>query len=1525
MANPGVGTKFVSVNLNKSYGQQHGQVNHNHHYIGGSSFYGVNAGSRTRGGSGGMAVLSRPRSSQKAGPKLSVPPPLNLPSLRKEHEKFDVLGSVGGAGASGVSGSGMRPGSSGMGWTKPASGGGPQDKDKEVQGFSEKGLVDGGLSHTVVGQMDFGVKAGTAHVPPSARSSGGLVFPDYSPVVEKATVLRGEDFPSLRAAIPVPANTPQKPKDSLSRKQEQAVGEEIGKNEQKMCIPSGALVDMRPQVHSSHNGFANGGDSRVSDQNNKRDEYFSGLLPIVRLNPRSDWADDERDTGHGLMDRGRDHGHSKNETYWDGVFDMPRASYLPHMPASSSLSRWGPRSEDAVKLSTSEIHRSDAYHHHERDGRAASREGREGNSWRSSSLFLKGIDSQELRGDRTSLVGRSSLSSPVVKRDNKSVASGFQNGAVGDTWRKDFPNGHGNLRNHNSDSLGGQAVDCSYRDRNVGENSRYNGNILMNNLARISSFGSRGPPLNDPVLNSMRNNDKHNLIKSEKSYMDDSFLNEFGHGIDPLTGNLVGVVKRRKDVVKSVEVYDPVRESFEAELERVQKMQEQERQRVIEEQERAVELARREEAERARQARELEEQQRRMEEEAREAELRAEQERQEVLCQAEEQRIAREEEKQRILMEEERRRQAANQKLLELEEKIARRQAGATAASNTPSDATNGRVAGLLNEKDSMEITEVGDWEDSEKMVERITNSASSDSSNRSRPFDIDSQPNFSESKRERGMSDAWRRDPFSAVNSSNFCPSRQENGYYGSNRRDASFRDRSLPRTDFYGTSGYSSSRNCSKGVLPEHYMEQPRAPRWNISNGDHLNRGAEVDSEYHENFVERPGSDVDWGQGRSGPNMYSAYQEKFPQSSEPDGSYSFGRLRYSLRQPRVLPPPTLASMHKNSYRGEIERPRPSTSQGDKIESTMNMGYDNHHREYSEQDSVEIDPENSMEPNLNQKAAPVCDSPSSLSVSSPPDSPIHLSQDDLDDSDDYTRKSTVGDRELLVSKIRTWPMPTSASQENADVSGSAYSGEGGEWSLENKELVREPEEYDEEEECYQEDEPLDVDENNMDHSQEFDDICMENRGSPDNLVMGFDEGIEVLMPNDELEISSGAELVDYPVPLSSMTTVELPHALGGIGSLARTEQRNDDSGKPSVVLSPRMLQETEKAMGNLVIDVDGRDIKSSISGSLGDSESAGSSFSAGLSSSNSLVPHSSGNVILPTAPPVSAQAEMPVKLQLGLFSGPSLIPSPVPAIQIGSIQMPLHLYLQVVPSPGTVQHSHGPIFQFGQLRYPSAVSPGIIPLPSHSLSSIHSHAPVNFTNYQNQGLSVVPGGQESVQNSVRTNVGSQDVESHPPGHVHRDLSIYETSAVTKSSAAPARENSEDTVKVEEGGVECSQIVGSYTLPSCPRLEQGRQSEASRNDRLTSTSRKREGQAFSGSASTNMIRKEKETQGLRVNGSNSGGKVRNYVFKVKNTSSRPSHLETDPSGLDSSGNQRKPRRYAKRTQFRVRRMGKKDH
>ncbi|KAI4325523.1 hypothetical protein MLD38_030911 [Melastoma candidum] len=1507
MANPSVGTKFVSVNLNKSYGQQHGQGHYHHHHNGGSGFHGISYGGRARGVGGGgygggMVGLSQPWSSQKAGSKLSVPPPLNLPSLRKEHEKFDVLGSRGGVGASGISGGGMRPGASGIGWTKPALGTGHHNNDKVVPDTDEKGRVGGNLMHGAVSRTDLGVNASTVYMPPSARLSGGPPGPGYTPVVEKAAVLRGEDFPSLQAAVPVAANAQHKAKDSLSKKQDQAASEEVGNDEGKMRLPSSTLVDMHPQVQSSHDGLANGDESRVSDQNKKRDEFFSGPFPIVRLNPRSDWADDERDTGLGLIDRGRDPVY----TYWDGDFDVPRASYLPPKPGSSSLSRWGQRDDDTAKSSNSEVHKPDTCHHN-RNGRAASREGKDGNTWRSSSVLPKqGFNHQDLRGNGNGPMGRSSPYGTEMKRDNKYAVSAFLDGATDDFGRRGYANIPVQQPWNTSGSLGRRAKECNYRDHNVSEHTRYNGNILKSNSAQSSSFGSRGPSSKDPLLDIARNTERRNFTKIEKSYMEESFLKDFDHGPDPLAVSLAGVVKRKKDTMKSEEVYDPVRESFEAELERVQKLQEQERQRMIEEQERVFELARREEEERARRAREQEELQRKLEEEEREAELRAEHERQDALRRAEEQRIAREEEKQRILMEEERRKQAARQKLLELEERIARRQAGVALAGSSSSD-NDSRVVFLLNEKDDARVAEACGWEDSEKMVERLT-SASSDSSSQNRPYDTAGNATL----RERGkLSNSWRRDPsFPTVSSSNFGLSEQDISYSGT-RRDPSFKGG-------YNVSGYASSRNNPKGGFPEHQMEQPRLQRGNLGNGNHFNRNTEVDTEYNGNFVERHGGNVDWGQGQSLANLYSPSSEHIPQVAEADGSYSFGRSRYSMRQPRVLPPPTLSSMRKNSYRGEVEHPGPSAVEGSerhfastrRIEMTVSTNNDNNHREYAERNSNEIESEIIVEPTGNQEAMIRCDSQSSLSVSSAPDSPVHLSHDDPDESGGYPEKSSGGDMELVLSGNGVVLMQVSSAQENVDVSGSAYSGDEGGWSMEKDELVQEQEEYDENGEFYQEGEAQDGNEDTMDDNQEFDDIRVENTSSPDNLVVGFDEGVEAPIPNDEVERNSGTELVDYAVPLRSISNVETHLGFGGDGGHEMVEQQFDSSNKSTIPPLPKMLQKTEKDMDKSVIDVDNKAVEPATSKTLDNSEVSSFSISVSLAS------HSSGDPILPSAPAVPAQTEIPVNLKFGLFSGPPLVPSPVPAIQIGSIQMPLHLHSHVLSSPSTMQQSQTPIFQFGQLRYSSPVSPGVIPWASHSLSFLHSNGSVNFSFNQHQD---VPSTAQAprAQNSATINAGSQAVEK-PPSLVPRESISHEGDIIKKSSAASALgERSQDIM--QDGGLEHSLTIGSNTLPSHPVQEQGRQNKGSRNDRIASTYRKQEGQASSGAPVTS--REEKDVAGLGVNGSLNSRRFKQYIYRVKNASFQPSHPDTDSSDPNLSGYNRRLRRSVKRTEFRVRETG----
>ncbi|XP_030974288.1 uncharacterized protein LOC115994337 [Quercus lobata] len=1500
-----------------------------------------------------MVVLSRPRSSQKVGPKLSVPPPLNLPSLRKEHERFDPLGSVGGP-ANGVSGSGPRPSSSGMGWTKPST---IALQEKEVSSDHGNGAdgIDQGLLN-----VDGASKGSSVYLPPSARS--GMVGPSASasaraqpPVVEKAVVLRGEDFPSLQASLPSTVGPVQKQKDGLNQKQKQVVGEE-SPIEESDGLRLSSLVDMRPQMQSSRyavgNGLiGNGGEShsfsgsRTLEQARKKEEFFPGPLPLVRLNPRSDWADDERDTSFGLIERGRDHGFSKSEAYWERDFDMPRVSVLPHKPVHNHFDRWGQRDNEAGKVSSSEVPKVDSYG---RDSRMPSGEGREGNSWRNGPLPKDGVGVSEVESDRNGIRARSSSLHRETIKENKYSPLPFRENTNDDNGRRDIGYGQGGRQpwNNTADLYSSRGAERNTRDRYSNEqHNRYRGDALLNNSASKSSYslGGKGLPVNDPLLNFGR--EKRSFSKSEKPYLEDFGATGYDGG-DPFSGGLVGVVKRKKDVPKQTDFHDPVRESFEAELERVQKMQEEERQRIIEEQERTLELARREEEERVRLAREQEERQRRLEEEAREAAWRAEQEQVEALQRAEELRIAREEEKRRIQMEEERRKQAAKQKLLELEERMAKRQSEVSKVGSNSPTAADEKMSGMLKEKDASRVADLGDWEDGERMVERITTSASSDSSTLNRSFEVGSRPHFSGDSStfmDRGKPvNSWRRDVYENGSSPNFLIQDQENGHH-SPRRDASVGRRSFSRKEFYGGAGLMSSRTNHRGGVPEPHVDDfshLRGQRWNLSgDGDHYGRNTEVDSEYQENLVEKFG-DAGWGQGRLRGNPYPQYSERLYPNAEADGPYSFGRSRYSMRQPRVLPPPSLAPVHKTTYRVENERPGPSTFLEDEMqynraarsEPNMQIGYsDGCQENLGQPELINVQQQNTEneEQKLDDNATLRCDSQSSLSVSSPPNSPTHLSHDDLDESGDSAVVSAAGEgKDVSLSEQESEPvaLPTKAENENMMIASSAGStGDDEEWTIENDEHLQEQEEYDEDEDGYQEeDEVHEGDDENIDLDPKFEDMHLEEKGSShmmENLVLGFNEGVEVGMPNDEFEKTSRNEESVFVIPQRSTGSVEESESFDGSCCDRLALQPVDVNPPVSIDDSSRMFQETEKAMQDLVIQPNNAPHSSAASEIIDDveaSSSSGMSAHHPAPSSIKLASHSSsGQTVMSTVPAVPGQAEVPVKLQFGLFSGPSLIPSPVPAIQIGSIQMPLHLHPQVGTSLTHMHPSQPPIFQFGQLRYTSPISQGVLPLAPQSMSFVPPNVPASFPVNQNPGgsLPIQPVQDTSVYNLMKYDATSLSMDNQP-GLVSRHLDLSQGSLSKAGNLLPARENYGNTGKMQQGQAETSHFGDNHNARSESSYQvedQGHHNSVVKNYNSLSNRRELERQPQHWTASSQL--KEKDLSGSKPQGPISGGRGKRYVFTVKNSGSNP---PPDASRTDSGGFQRRPRRNIPRTEFRVR-------
>lgn len=1533
MANPGVGNRFTSVNLNKSYGQSLHSNQSN------SSNYGLGRGNRPGGGvggsgGGGMVVLSRPRSSHKAGAKLSIPPPLNLPSLRKEHERFDTLGSGSGSVGGGVAGSGARPSSSGMGWSKPSAIVGGEREGVGSGGGGDRPLSSEGIVHGV--QSVDGVSRGagsTAYMPPSARTDASV---NVLSAVEKASVLRGEDFPSLRATLSAANGPSQKQKDSAHQKLRQGMTEESSGG-QREGLNVSSHVDMRPQLQSSQHSVGNGlgvsgredcssANFRPLEQGRKQDDFFPGPLPLVQLSPRSDWADDERDTSHGLTERSRDLGFSRTEAYWDREFDLPRSSLPPLKSAQNLFDRRGQRDNDVGKGLSNEVSDADPQ---SRDARVSSREDREGHSWRTP-ISRDGSVSQ-VNNERNSFGSRPTSVNREMNKDNKyfppqyggNIKDEYNVGASVNgnyvTGRRD----HGRQQwNNSSDLNNGRGSERNIRDGYGNHSNRYKADVVQNSSGSRSSFslGNKGLSGSDHLPSFGR--DKRSSSRNEKPYVEDPFSGFDGQ--DPFPGSILGVVKRKKDANKPLHFHDPVRESFEAELERVQKIQEQERQRVIEEQERALEMARREEEERQRMAREQEERHRRLEEEAREAAWRAEQERVEAIQRAEEQRIAREDEKQRIMMEEERRKQAAKQKLLELEERMARRQAesGKVSSSDTsPGD----MMPGVAKERDVSRTDDFACWEDGERMVERITNSASSDSS-LSRPFEMGSRPaaaregSFAFTDRGKPFN-SWRRDMFENGNSSSFFSADPDNGHQ-SPRRDVSVGGRSFPRKDLYGGQGYMPTRGYYRGGIPEPHMDDfphPRGHRWNISgDGDPYGRNIELEADFHDNVTDR--FDLGWGQGRGRGN--SPFPERFYQNPDLDELYTYGRSRYPARQPRVLPPPSLPSVQRTSFRGESERPDSSAYEDGNIQlnqglrsESAGISYQNGHEENSEILDVPEQSSKNGEQELNRSTTPGHDSQSSLSVSSPPSSPTHLSHDDLDESRESLAVSgraesqdislTENEAVLLNSKM--------IKSNTMTIASSVSMGDDEEWTIDNNEELPGQEEYDEDVGYHEEDVHEDVhegdinegdinegDDENAELNHEFEDMHLEGKDSPhmDNLVLGFDQGVEVGIPNEDYEKSPRIDESLFGGPQAASCIVEQESFDGN--REGQSAQVADVSQLVSTDGSCLMDQETEKPVES-----------TSASMSLDPSNTGDSTSSTVISAQQSASSPVGTNSLLPNqglpsvAGGANGPADLPVKFQFGLFSGPSLIPSPVPAIQIGSIQMPLQLHPQIGPSLSHVHAPQPPLFQFGQLRYPSPISQGILPLAPQSMSFVQPNFPPHYSSNQ------VPGGPSStqpVQNFSHSSVKGHHVQFPHQLNVQQDSASKEVNLLAAPGAGSNSllcQNQEEASSVDQIKADLGQQGDSLGRPNVMRNSKPLLSNRAPESRV-------------GPSSAHSAVNVKDSSGPSSHGHFSGGRGRRFAFTARNPGSRSSSSVNETSRSDSNGFQRKPRRGPQRFEFRVR-------
>ncbi|KAK1313513.1 hypothetical protein QJS10_CPA06g02379 [Acorus calamus] len=1352
MANPG---KFVSVNLNKSYGRHQPTQSPSNASLHRSARPGSAGGG---GGGGGMVVLSRPRSSSSglqkaAAPRLSVPSPLNLPSLRKEHEQFDPSSS---APVRSDPGQGSRSGSSGMGWTKPGLSLIAPSQEREA---GDRTVIGGGGGG--------GSGGGGVYTPPSARP-GATTDSSVSVAAPKAVVLRGEDFPSLLASLPsasVPGQKQPQKQRPMSKDGER--GGEI-----QMPPSRSPLLTMRPQNMrpTSSRTDGRGPSSDGSEQlkhHSKMDGIADPLLPLVRLTRTSDWADDERDTGYGPPpERERD--------------------YLPQPP------RVAP------------------------DGRAEPAYNRDTNrSWRSALYMKDGFGSE---------------------RD------GFSNREMNgqDSWQVRRDSGYGN---NVQNGFGGRV--------STEQNNRGFVNRGRNNFIPKSSFSlnNKGSTSSDPIGRDRR------LFNNEgKPYMEDSIMSDFDD---------TKIFKRRRDVMmRQAEYHDPVRESFEAELERVQMMQEQERQRALEEQARVMELARKEEEERERLVKEEEERRRRVEEDAREAAWRAEQEKLEALRKAEEQRLTREEEKKRYLLEEERRKTAARQKLLELEARMANKDVGKVAQNDDKvvsfSSMEDERGAVV---RDREVQRDAGDWEEGERMVERITSSASSDSS---------------------------------SLNS---------------------------PGRDAFGTGRMYTNRPSSKETSESQMTGdfRPKLNRWTAV-GDSDYRSSDIDGDFLENPADKYG-DSGWGHGRSRGSPY-----------EFDGLSSFrgGRLRHqSMRQPRVLPPPTMASSnapasnHRIPFRADEDHIRSSGSfvdssdmrtsrEGMRGADMVQPGSDSdyRHEKLGQPEITEPQPpqRNSFSMTVSQdpkegKDSPRCDSQSSLSVSSPPTSPTHLSHDDELDGDDNSGESPIIPS-LLDGRGMLSSEDSQAIASVPDACNPTSSGvEDEEWAVEDNERIQEQEEYDEVEDGYlDEDEIHEGDGENCNLSRELDDLHLDGHeltvdDKTCQQALGFDDGVENGIPTSSVfETTSANEPKELDLQtLSVGAEQELETAVGSGYDGLQTDNAFSEASFESSHMK-KMVLETEK-----VIPIKSHEV-----------ENMGATSNSVVVKPQAQLPvASAANMPLPSAAPiqpivpaasaVSSQADHPVNLQFGLFSGPSLIPSPVPAIQIGSIQMPLHLH-----------HAQPSLF----LGYHSSLPQGMLPVAHQTMSFVqHSTIPTHYHLNQKQGL---PLHSQPVQDSTsmqsvyandRTQNQSVQMESQP-GPVFKvwDEASAKVLGGNELKESPPSDNLKDEVPPSQ-----SHVVRELMLP---KQHQGNHDViVRRNYRSISSNRETHGQM----RGEPLLSSERATSRSKAQGMASGGRGKRYVYAVRNSSLKSSFPASQDVHADSgSGFQRRARRNVRRMEFRVR-------
>ncbi|KAK8940920.1 hypothetical protein KSP39_PZI010244 [Platanthera zijinensis] len=1379
-------SRFLSVNLNKSYGKSSSSASPSP-----ASGYG-NGRPRSSGG-GGMVVLSRPRSSSGAAPhkpasKLSVPPPVNLPSLRKEHERLDPASLKPSAGHGG---SGLGPGNcSSMSWTKPT---------PPVSEVRDKD--DGARSLPAGEQRSFGR---------SDRLQG---------FKERAVILKGEDFPSLLATST--HSSKQGPKQ---------VRESSDVWEEKAELPS--ALDMRPQLRSSPVTKSNAhetqrGISRVQNSA-EQDANFPSPLPLVSLKHTSDWDDDERDRNRVFS----------GTNHYDG-------RVLLNGEARSSLSR--------------DSGRADAFGKEFMDTR---KEDRNASSWRVTVQPNRELSTSHLlNADRDHVGPRNSTVSRGMGKESSHDILPYGE-------RREFGFGMGS------------------RNPGVAESS--------NDRVEVSSNWQKGKPFasgmisKGPMSSRIKGDHAQSFTKEKlisnvgKSYTENAtWGGKDTFSSDAMLDLNAKVFRKKKEVILHTDIFDPVRESFEAELEKVQRLQEQERQRVLEEQARVLEYARRESEERERMVREEEERRRLLEEEAREAAWRAEQDKMEAVRRAEEQRIAREEERRKILMEEERRKEAARKKLLELEDKIARRQTEAAAIDR-------------MKETDSSRDSNLANWEKSERMVEHVTSSPLFNSSGMNRLSEAELKPHTSNVENSSVAQHEKPENNWNNSNNLNIKLQDQDRGY-PSARQDTFYSNRSFNKKQFQGIHGPKPVTPTFKRGMPNDQTQVGQS--WDRNKDyDQVNVRSNVDTVFD-----------GWNHGHFDGNELVSYSERSFQNNEVDDLASFNRIRHTVRQPRVPPPPPLSSsMRKSPFQAASVGANSSFSadtdaqsnQTIRIEeSDVQILYDcSYHQRVLEPGTPELLEEAAISLlQTEEKSSPRYDSQSSLSVSNPPSSPTQLSHDEFDDCGGSSALTTSAEDEN-VNFSEVSPMIPELDTGNIVAELIPFShGEDDEWAVEDNEEVQEEEEEDHDDgpDSSQEDnKALDSGAEELELKNKLEDLngVVEKPMEMYDTAYGIDGCCGKINTNHGLVSDSTSVLVyDNSSVNSLQSKVSIPDKIMNTSEIAETtiEAHEDQSFGPVISADqPTVSVRESKSPGPNPIAVSSR---------------------FPLSSTSSLC------TISASASISSDQYDIPAKLQFGLFSSPPLIPSPIPTIQIGSIHMPLPLSAHI-DSYSQMQHSHSPLFQFGQIRYASSISQSALPIGT--LNTPFMHPPI-----ARHTLNRNPGSSSNNQLYQKDSTSAKGLDKRRPSFsadkqtvCAREISVPCQSNLDSNQPTALLEAPRHDVLIPRKPLSAAPSDEKITSrPSNSGLDNP-DASSNKNFRSMVHSRRTRGRPhFIDSYSS----ARKSFTGQNATGIISDFKGNRLTYNVRHVGSLSSPIQTEFSYSNANRPQRRARRHIQGTEYRV--------